>query len=129
MFCRGRFARSATFIERDGIRTVKTKWKLAATSFLMAMAVALSAANLRAQEGRKALTNPEPPYPEVAKRLRLSGVVKVQVVIATDGKIKDVKVVGGHPIFVNSVEETLKSWKFAPSATETTTTLEFTFKP
>jgi TonB family protein len=125
----GAFREKRYFMERDGVRTVKTKWKLAATSFLVAMAVALSAANLRAQEGRKVLSNPEPPYPEVAKRLRLSGVVKVQVVIATDGKIKDVKVVGGHPIFVNSVEETLKSWKYAPSGSETTTTLEFTFKP
>jgi TonB family protein len=108
---------------------VKTRLRIWATCFLMAMAVAFSAANLRAQESRRVLTNPEPPYPEVAKRLRLSGVVKVQVIIATDGKIKDVKVVGGHPIFVNSVEETLKSWKYAPSGTETTTTLEFTFKP
>ena len=108
---------------------VKTNWKKAAGCLVMAVAGALGATNLRAQDARRVITNPEPPYPEVAKRLRLSGVVKVQVIISTDGKIKDVKVVGGHPIFVNSVEETLKSWKYAPSSAETTTTLEFSFKP
>jgi hypothetical protein len=51
------------------------------------------------------------------------------VTITVDGKIKDAKIMGGHPIFVNSVEQTLKDWKYAPAATETTTQLEFTFHP
>ena len=93
------------------------------------MALVLTTANLAAQNSRKVLSNPEPPYPEVARRLRLSGVVKVQVTITADGKIKDAKIMGGHPIFVNSVEQTLKDWKYAPAATETTTQLEFTFHP
>jgi len=63
------------------------------------------------------------------KALRLSGVVKVQVTIAPDGKIRETKIMGGHPIFVNSVEQTLKDWKYAPAATETTTQMEFTFHP
>ena len=108
---------------------VKTKLKLAATCLFVAMALALTSANLAAQNNRKVLSNPEPPYPEVARRLRLSGVVKVQVTITPDGKIKDAKIMGGHPLFVNSVEQTLKDWKYAPSATETTTQLEFTFRP
>jgi len=36
---------------------------------------------------------------------------------------------GGHPIFVNSVEQTLKEWKYASASTETATQLEFTFHP
>jgi TonB family protein len=102
---------------------------MAATSFVVAMALILAVVDLPAQSSRKVLSNPEPPYPEVARRLRLSGVVKVQVTIAPDGKIKETKIMGGHPIFVNSVEQTLKDWKYAPSATETTTQMEFTFHP
>ena len=108
---------------------VKTKLKMAATCFVVATALILAAVNLPAQVNRRVLANPEPPYPEVARRLRLSGVVKVQVTITADGKIKDAKIMGGHPIFVNSVEQTLKDWKYAPAATETTTQLEFTFHP
>ncbi len=108
---------------------VKTKMKMAATCFFVAMALILAVVSLPAQDSRKVLSNPEPPYPEVARRLRLSGVVKVQVTIAPDGKIKEAKITGGHPIFVNSVEQTLKNWKYAPASTETTTVLEFTFRP
>jgi len=96
---------------------------------LLAMAMSLGVANLQAQDSRKALSNPVPTYPEVAKRLRLTGVVKVQVVIGADGRIKETNVIGGHPILVNAVEETLKNWKYAPASGETTTQLEFNFHP
>ena len=52
--------------------------RIAARSFL-AMALMLSTANLPAQDARKAVTNPAPPYPEVAKKIRLTGHVKLQV--------------------------------------------------
>jgi hypothetical protein len=48
--------------------------------------------------------------------VHLAGTVKVQVVIGPEGKIKDVKVIGGHPLLVDAVQETLKSWKYAPAA-------------
>jgi TonB family protein len=96
---------------------------------LLAMALCLGAGNLQAQEGRKALSNPAPSYPDVAKRLHLVGTVKVQIVIGADGKIKETSFIGGHPVLVNAVEETLKTWKYAPGTAETTTLLEFNFRP
>jgi TonB family protein len=92
---------------------------------LLAMALGLGVTNLQAQEGRKALSNPAPTYPEVAKKLRLVGTVKVQVVIGADGRIKEKSFIGGHPVLVNSVEEALKNWKDAPASGETTAQLEF----
>ena len=61
--------------------------------------------------------------------LRLTGIVKVQIVIAPDGRVKETKIIGGHPLLVNSVEETLKNWKYAPASSETTAQLEFNFHP
>lgn len=89
----------------------------------------LTAVNLPAQETRKAISNPVPGYPELASKLRISGVVKVQIVIAPDGKITSTKVLGGHPVLVSSVEAALKNWKYAPASAETTTQLEFNFHP
>jgi TonB family protein len=100
--------------------------KIAAGTFL-AVALSLTASSAPAQESRKAIANPTPPYPEIARRMHLAGVVKVQVVIGTDGRIKEVKVIGGHPLLVNAVEETLKNWKYAPASSETTAALEFNF--
>src|SRR5207245_11294858 len=93
------------------------------------MTLSLGAGNLREQEGRKVLSTPVPAYPEVARRLRLTGVVKVQVVIGADGRIKGKNVIGGHPILVSAVEDTLKNWKYAPASGETTTQLEFNSTP
>ncbi|HET8923961.1 MAG TPA: energy transducer TonB [Candidatus Acidoferrum sp.] len=107
----------------------KLKMKKMAASMVLAMALSTTAVNLAAQEGRKVLSNPTPAYPEMAKRFRLEGVVKVQVVIGTDGRIKETNVVGGHPLLVTSVEETLKNWKYAPASSETTALLEFRFHP
>ncbi len=96
---------------------------------LLAMALTLSAINLPAQEGRKVISNPVPPYPEMAKALRLAGVVKVRVVIAPDGHIKATQVLGGHPLLVDTVEKTLEKWRYAPASGESTTVLEFEFHP
>jgi TonB family protein len=102
--------------------------KIAACTFL-AIALTLSAVNLPAQEGRKLIANPAPVYPEAARNFHITGVVKVQVVIAPDGHIKSTQVIGGHPLFVDSVKETLKNWKYAPANSESTAVLEFNFHP
>lgn len=107
----------------------KLKFGKIAAGIFFAIALSLTASRLLAQEGRKAVASPTPVYPEVARRLHLAGTVKVQVVIAANGQIKEVKVVGGHPVLVNAVEETLKNWKYAPASGETTASLEFNFHP
>jgi TonB family protein len=94
----------------------------------LTLALSFAAAS-PAQDARRVLKQPAPPYPEVAKKMHLTGTVKVQVVIGPDGMIKETKVVGGHPVLVEAALETLKMWKFAPANAETTTVLEFSFHP
>jgi TonB family protein len=108
---------------------METNTRKRVARILLAMGLSLAGASLHAQENRKALNSPTPTYPETARQFRVSGVGKVQVVIAPDGQIKDVKVIGGHPLLVNSVQETLKNWKYAPASSETTATLVFNFHP
>jgi hypothetical protein len=50
-------------------------------------------------------------------------------VIAPDGHIKGMKFIGGHPLLVATVEDTLKQWKYAPASSESTDVLEFNFHP
>jgi TonB family protein len=103
--------------------------KKRAARILLAMGLSFAGASLQAQESRKALNSPTPVYPETARQFRLSGVVKVQVLIAPDGQVKDVKVVGGHPLLVSAVQDTVKNWKYALASSETTATLVFNFHP
>jgi TonB family protein len=96
---------------------------------LRVMALALIAISVYGQEARKIIVQATPAYPEMARRLRLQGTVKVQVVIGADGQIKDTKVMGGSPLLVESTLEALKKWKYAPASSETTAMLEFNFHP
>ncbi len=84
--------------------------------------------NLSGQETRKIISQPAPVYPEMARQFRLSGTVKVQVVVAPDGQIKETKVIGGHPLLAEAALTALKKWRFAPSNAETTQVVEFNFK-
>jgi TonB family protein len=99
------------------------------TLAFVAIALTLSALGSPAQESRKSISHPAPVYPEAAKRLLLEGTVKVQVVIASDGHIKDIKVIGGHPLLVDAVQEALKNWKYEPASNDSAVLLEFHFHP
>jgi protein TonB len=76
---------------------------------------------------RKVKSKVQPIYPELARRMNVSGSVKVQVVVAPNGAIKSTKVIGGHPLLVEPAVDALKRWKFEPGSDETTTTVEFKF--
>ena len=76
---------------------------------------------------RKIRTRVTPLYPELAKKMNVTGVVKVQIVIATNGTVKSTKLVGGHPLLVEPSLEAVKKWKYEPANEETTETVEFKF--
>jgi TonB family protein len=78
---------------------------------------------------RKVKTKVSPAYPELARRMSIAGVVKVQVVVAPNGSVKTTKVVGGHPLLVNAAVDAIKKWKFEPAAEESTGVVEFKFDP
>lgn len=59
--------------------------------------------------------------------MQLSGTEKIDVVIGMDGKIKETKVVGGHPVLVQAALDTLKDWRYEPSRFETEATVTFEF--
>ena len=70
-----------------------------------------------------------PIYPEIARRMGLTGSVKLEVVVAPNGTVKDTKVIGGHPILVNAALDAVKKWKFETSTSNSAGTLEFKFEP
>lgn len=78
---------------------------------------------------RKVKNKVAPTYPDVARRMSIAGTVKVLVIVAPNGSIKSTKVVGGHPLLVNSALEALKRWRFEPGPDENTGIVEFKFQP
>lgn len=90
------------------------------------LAVVLLAAHALA-DTRKPVANPDPEYPEIARRMNITGTVKMEIVIAADGTIKSMKVLGGHPLLADAVQKALKKWKYAPGAADTTIQIDFKF--
>ncbi|HXJ39870.1 MAG TPA: energy transducer TonB [Bryobacteraceae bacterium] len=58
---------------------------------------------------------PKPAYPPLAKATRTQGSVRLQAVIATDGSIRDLHALSGHPLLVRAAIETVSRWRYRPT--------------
>jgi outer membrane biosynthesis protein TonB len=47
--------------------------------------------------------------------------------VAPNGKIKQAKAIGGHPLLVNAALDAVRQWRFEPASAETTETMQFSF--
>lgn len=95
-------------------------------ALLFALLTVFSAGTF-AEENRKAKSEVKPPFPELAKRMNLSGTVKVQVEIAPNGNVTSAKAIGGHPLFIDAAVDAVKKWRFEPAPSATSQTIEFKF--
>lgn len=91
----------------------------------------LSFIHSQAQETskRKLLEHAAPPYPALARNMALEGVVKVDALVAPDGSVKDVNVIGGHPVLAQAAAKAVRQWKWEPSAHETHEIVQVKFSP
>jgi TonB family protein len=76
---------------------------------------------------RKVKTKVAPAYPELARRMNVTGKVKIEVIITPDGKVKSTRALGGHPLLVQACVDAVKEWKFVAAPEETTQVVEFEF--
>lgn len=81
----------------------------------------------RAADERAIKSRVSPVYPEIAKRMRISGVVKVEVTVDAEGKVTDVKPVSGNQMLSTAAQDAVRKWKFAPGEGATTMTLDINF--
>jgi protein TonB len=64
----------------------------------------------------KAVSTPQPTYPEPARKSKLSGVVVVALAINENGYVDDVKVVrSSNRIFEQNAMDAVRQWVFAPA--------------
>ena len=78
---------------------------------------------------RRAKSKVQPVYPDLARKMNITGTVKVQVVVAPNGTVKDAKVVGGHPVLASAALDAVKKWRFEPAPVESTGVVDFKFEP
>ena len=78
---------------------------------------------------RKVISRSAPIYPDLARRMQMSGTVKVEVVVAPSGTVKSTKVVGGSPLLLKAATDAIAKWKWSSSPQESTELIELNFHP
>jgi TonB family protein len=108
--------------------TWSKKMLAAAAAALFAVSLAFAQQTIVEEGKRKVKTKVAPTTPELARRMNITGKVKIEVVIAPDGRVKSSRAVGGHPVLVQSCLDAIKEWKFEPAPEESTQMVEFEFR-
>ena len=69
----------------------------------------------------------KPAYPDLARQMRLSGKVKLDLAVSAEGRVVSVKPLGGHPVLIAAAVEAARQWIFEPASKESNETLTFEF--
>ncbi|MGA7341315.1 MAG: energy transducer TonB [Terracidiphilus sp.] len=96
--------------------------QLGTLALLVAMALPARAGDDRAVKSRVA-----PTYPEIARRLKITGVVKVEATVDSAGNVTDVKEVSGNHMLAVSAIEAVKKWKFEAGSGDATVGVQINF--
>lgn len=92
----------------------------------LAIAVLL-ALPCNATDKREVKSRVVPVYPELAKRLKITGLVVVEATVDADGKVTAVKTISGNQMLAHAAEDAVHQWKFESGDGIATVQLEFRF--
>lgn len=90
-------------------RAAMRMMQAAALALVVSMALPAHAADERAVKSRVA-----PVYPELAKRMRITGEVRLEVTVSPDGKVTNVKALSGNSMLSNAAQSAVRRWQFVP---------------
>lgn len=95
--------------------------------FLIALACMLLSLPAHAEDRRVEKRVP-PTYPEIAKRMRISGIVHVEATVAADGSVTAAKATAGNKMLSPAAEDAVRRWKFVPGDGQATVGIDINFE-
>ena len=63
----------------------------------------------------KVISLPQPPYPPLARQIRLQGAVTVQILVDEQGKVVSAQAMSGHPTLIGAAREAALRARFTPT--------------
>jgi protein TonB len=57
----------------------------------------------------------EPEYSALARQMGARGLVELMATVGTDGSVKAVKVISGHPLLVKAAQDAVMHWRYRPT--------------
>jgi len=77
---------------------------------------------------RKVTSRVAPAYPELAKKMHIRGVVRIEATVRPNGSVKSTRVLGGNPVLVDAAQDAVGRWKFEAGPAETTEIVQLAFE-
>jgi len=81
----------------------------------------------RSADERAVKLRAAPVYPEIARRMKIGGAVRIEATADAQGKVTDVKTVSGNHMLTVATEDAVRQWRFAPASGDTTVSVEVNF--
>ena len=101
---------------------------LVVVAFIALSSVAISQNTASSSNGeRKVIARVAPDYPELARRMQIHGIVRLEAVVRPNGSVKSTRVLGGNPVLVDAAVAAVEKWKFEPAQTETSEIVQVAF--
>ena len=113
--------------QNSQLPTGKTRRVFSALLQLALLALAITALPAHAADDRPVKQKIAPTYPELAKRMKISGVVKVSATVAPDGSVSATKTVSGNHMLSGAAEQAVQRWKFVPASEASTVEVDISF--
>jgi TonB family protein len=85
------------------------------------------------QQAGRLINRVDPVYPAQAQAAGISGAVRFNAIVGTDGRIRNLALVSGHPLLVPSAQSAVQQWVYEPTLlngepVEVVTTIDVNFE-
>jgi TonB family protein len=104
------------------------KWVTIIAIAVLSLTGLVTAQSASSGADRKVATRVAPIYPELAKKMHIRGIVKVEAIVRPNGSVKSTRVLGGNPVLVDAALDAVGKWKFEPTQGETTEVVQLAFE-
>jgi len=81
------------------------------------------------EKHRKVVFRVAPEYPDVARKIKLGGTVRLAVEVGPNGKVVSTRILGGHPVLAKFAVDAVQQWKFEASPQLTEEIVQINFQP
>ena len=107
------------------------KFGVILTAFLLLMVTLVPGpvmGQAQQDDGRKIRKSVPAAYPELARKNNIHGMVRLQIVVSPEGKVKETKVLGGNPVLVDAFTQAVLKWEYEPGPRSSTIVVMSEFK-
>ena len=117
---------------RRSFRLTQTRMTRSIPTALLALYIAIGpilapAADRPTDHRRKLIEMVKPYFPQIARTMRLSGTVKMEVTVGRNGVPKLVDVKGGHPALIKAAMDAVYNWRWDVGPRDSVEPVEVTF--